>query len=69
MGTTHQQIVQRALSRTLVERFTHGVPDYTAMSDDDLLAAVNKVYGRGELPMWEMVQELADRLQAHTAAA
>lgn len=66
MGTSDQALAQRALSRTLAGRFTDGVPDYAAMSDVELLEAVDAVYEAGELPMWELVRELAARLQSHT---
>jgi hypothetical protein len=65
---TDQQIVQAALSRTMVDRFTNGVPVYTEMSDTELLAAVEDARQKATLPMWEMVLELARRLQERPAA-
>lgn len=56
-------LVQRALSRTFTDRYERGVPDYPAMSDTELLAAVDDTKNQSMLPMWEMVLELSRRFR------
>jgi hypothetical protein len=52
-----------ALVRTLAHRFDDRVPDYCEMNDQELLAEVARVRAAGQIAMWELVDELAARLE------
>lgn len=55
---------QQALKRTLEARFNTGVPNYRELSDAELCATARDTWDQNILPLWDLVLELVQRLEA-----